>query len=887
MALCVMTNPNMAETNVYQRSPPLVGQNRHKTTKIQFSFQPAGGSSVVAGTFATPIIDGQPISAAIQSSLNKIWTFVAEVENHKPHYVTMSAPNQEFMIYPFIVNTDGIKFTEQKPYTAATRFERDAFKSMANGVIQVEYNPDYKRPVFNLKPRVFEKITTRLQQNQTYTDIVATNTGTNIMERFFVEDLDRNTWVEPQQKYFKSDVDITNGQTPPQPLIDGPFGVGTHGYLADGHINNEGTGVYWIDALGSFRFLRYGSGEWLTIVGKRIKPGVLPAPNAYRKNTARNPTAEERAFYDSKWEDVGTWAPDTAGHLKEPWAVYPFPDHRQAGWHEFILPNTRAHEILYINHLTAHAAPPRDPLFPPVGYVMPAEVRASDVVVWLNVAKLVAQGIPQAEAEKMMAEPWGVDRCPVTGRVAWSCFQSGYICWAKEDGSDARVIFKTVVNPTDGNLGISSRLSAASKLASTLRLTWQKDGPIGQHFIIRPQMISFDSQGNLIWGERYIFNIRKGNPHTGEVTTIKQLPVEGYGDKFQYDVFVRVDKKGVMGAVDDIFVSCWGWNTDFRYGKDGAELSGFYKYPVRQASYGTLVGPGEMTTAVGYNWPMDFNANHMIVQGTAGGSQLYRIFKREASDPPMDKAKFQRGILGYAKGSSPPMMLTHGPFMQNFLNYPDYREMGSWDDAKLKAYGSAHMPPEYVDDWVYAVRRLSYNVDYSGVVTPPDDHSHDQTIDFFALTPVEITVGETAVLSWGTTDATKVFIDGDEVPLDGEMALDPTSAAVLTFKLTTEGTSHTPVEATVTLTVKAKPQTEVEILKAEIAKLQGDLTASQIEAQALRDEVETQELAMDKLNESLEAIKSEESREEGLRLELEQKTQLLETKISRAKAELA
>lgn len=882
MPLVVMINPNQGELGAYQRSVPLVAQNRFKTNKIQFSFQVQSGLTV-SPFYATPLVDGKPISEKIMSSANKIWTFNVDVPDGY-HVVTMDASPYECIAYPFVVNTKGIKFPEQKPYTAATRFERDTFKSILNGVAQVEYNPTYKRPVFTLKVREFPKITTRLKQTETFTEIVGTNTGGNIMEPFFVEDLDGNVQIERQQKYFYSDVALTNGATPPHPLVDGPFGVGTLGFLSDVHINNEGTGFYFIDALGRFGFLRYSTGEVITIAGKRIKPGKLPAPSAYRKNVVRAPTVQERAFYDSKWEDVGTWDP-LASKLREPWFVYPYRDYRQAGWHEFLIPNTRAHQILYINHLTAHAAPPRDPLYPPLGYVMPAEVRPSDVVVWLDVPRLVAQGIPQAEAEKMMAEPWGIDRRDKDGRIYWSCFQSGYICSANPDGSNAKVVFKSAKEPLDGYLGVTGRLGPSKLLASQLRPSWQVDGPIGTHVIVKPQAISFDSEGNLIWGERYVFNLRKGNPETGEVRTIRALPVEGIGDKFQYDVFVRVDRKGVMGAVDDIFVSCWGWNTDFRYGKDGVALSGYYSSPIRQFSYGTLVGPGEWTTSVGYNWPIDFNANHMVVQGTAGGSQLYIIRAKMSSDPKIDKAKFQRGILGYHKSSAPPMALTHGPNMQNFIQQPDMREMGSWDDAKLKSYVTGKgVTAEYADDVVYVARMLTHNVDYSGVKPPEHDHSHDQKIDFLTLTPLQVSVGETAVLAWGTTDATKVFLDGDEVSLDGQTNIDPTAAGSLTFKLTTEGTSHTPVQASITLTVKPKPLTEVEVLKAKIVALEKELVAAGTQITALKDEVESRDQSIENLNEANETIKAEESREEGLRVQLEARRSVLEAAVAQIRA---
>jgi hypothetical protein len=897
MALIVLNDPYLAENGNYQRSPQHVGQLRFTTRpkKVVFVIASGGGSQVVNGQL---FIDGEFYAEGMASSANNWWTFMIDVPDGH-HVMQLKIPSTAFesIPYPFIMNVARTKFAVQKPWATTTAFERwFPSKPISVGAVQVEYNPNYKRPVFTLKARQFAPITKRLALTETYTDLIATNTGTNIMERFPVEDLDGNIWWEPQQKYFYSDVSITNGNTPPHPLIDGPFGVGTLGFVSDMHINNEGTGAYLIEALGSLRFVRYGTGDTITIAGKRVKPGQLPAPNNYRKNTVRGTsvennalTAAERKHYDSKYEDVGTWGPGTGGHFREPWAVYVYPDHRQAGGHEFLVPNTRAANVLYVNHLTAHAAPPRDPLFAPNNYVMPAEVRPADVVVWHDKASLMSMGFSEQDAINCLTDVWGIDRREKDGRIYLSSFHSGYIWSANPDRTNPRIDHKPTIIITDTMLGVKERLAAPpafeQNLAPGLRARYP--GQIG-----KPQMISFDSEGNLIGGSRYFFNLWKLNPDTGEFKIIKELPVSGYSDKFHYDVFVRVDRKGVMGAVDDIFVSCWGWNTDFRYGKDGAELSAYHKYPIRQASYGTLTGPGEMSMAVGYNWPMDFNANHMVVQGTAGGSQIYRIFKREPIDPAVDRAKYQRGIQACHKGSSPPMALTHGVYMQNFLQKPDCREMGSWDDEKAKAYAVANGVPQVsADDWLYALRRLTYNVDYSNVPPPPPDHdhSHDQKIDFFQVTPAEWTIGATPTpeLEWGTTDADKVFIDGDEVPDDGSMPLDMTTAGSYTFKLTTTGTSHTPVEASVTLTVKAKPQTEVEILKEQIAALEQALNAKAVEVQALKDEVEANEFAMSKLNESLETIKAEESREETLRVALEQKTALLETKIAKAKAELA
>ncbi len=82
----------------------------------------------------------------------------------------------------------------------------------------------------------------------------------------------------------------------------------------------------------------------------------------------------------------------------------------------------------------------------------------------------------------------------------------------------------------------------------------------------------------------------------------------------------------------------------------------------------------------------------------------------------------------------------------------------------------------------------------TSVVNPPP------TIDSFSANPTSITSGQSATLSWATTNATSCTINGSSVSVDGSMTVSPTSTT--TYTLTATGAGGT-VSQDVTVTVNS------------------------------------------------------------------------------------
>ena len=74
------------------------------------------------------------------------------------------------------------------------------------------------------------------------------------------------------------------------------------------------------------------------------------------------------------------------------------------------------------------------------------------------------------------------------------------------------------------------------------------------------------------------------------------------------------------------------------------------------------------------------------------------------------------------------------------------------------------------------------------------------TIDTFTRNPTTIESGNSSLLSWTTSNATAVTLDGSTVSADGTMSVSPTVTTTYTLRATGEGG---PVTATVTVTVTA------------------------------------------------------------------------------------
>ena len=104
-----------------------------------------------------------------------------------------------------------------------------------------------------------------------------------------------------------------------------------------------------------------------------------------------------------------------------------------------------------------------------------------------------------------------------------------------------------------------------------------------------------------------------------------------------------------------------------------------------------------------------------------------------------------------------------------------------------------------------ATRSFSVTV----TTTPPDPDP--VTIDSFTRNPTTIESGESSLLSWATSNADAVTLDGATVTADGSMSVSPTSNTTYTLRATGEGGPVTR-SVTVTVTDPPPPPTDPEVV---------------------------------------------------------------------------
>jgi hypothetical protein len=306
---------------------------------------------------------------------------------------------------------------------------------------------------------------------------------------------------------------------------------------------------------------------------------------------------------------------------------------------------------------------------------------------------------------QFVKEPW--DCAMHNGKMYWTNFAGNSICRANMDGTNPEVVLSSSVQPSDFDLGFATRLAGGPTNVAANRAAYIVDGPVGKASCVRPQGMAFDSQGNLVWAERYTFAVRKLNLTTKVVTTVALI-----GGDYRYaktDITLAIDTDGSVGPVDDIFVNCWR-NGDFRFAKDGTVR----EHWLFNNGMKLRNGPLDKVEGPDYAWAFAIGQGRMIATGSAGGSQCLEITMRQPTDPQPDTKRWNNGKEAYTNGSMPPMALTHGPMGEGELGLPTVDEMGSWPDGRLRAYGLANgIPAQSIDDWMYWVRWSTIDQDYT------------------------------------------------------------------------------------------------------------------------------------------------------------------------------
>lgn len=709
--------PGSGEHGTYNRAPTCFFWT--KPGPIDWAWQFQQGYTPAATQRVRLLVDGVPATDWVLPDATNLYRFsFTAADGHHLASAEAEGMTIEPLAKSFVVNTTGAPLPVQRPWAATNRFER-TYIGLTLGAQQITYNGPPAPKTYPLKARVITPFSEVLPKSQMWVRRITENVSAALTRRFVslpTGDVD----IEGDQKYFYSSVTTLGplkvGLVPPSTTCrDGPRGVGSLGPVYKIIVRSGGSGSYFMETTGRLGFLGW-SGNVVTLVGWRIKPGELKAHGGIRSseymygNGFVDKRPEHQAYYDSKWEHLGDWAlvPGPQRFL-EPWGFSMA--HRRADGsidnregHEFWICDTLHHRIVFADHWTAHSASGFQPAeFPPVGYPQPAVPSgAATMFKW--------GGNDDATPSAFFNEPWDCEVNPADGKLYWTNFGSGSICRANLDGSNPEVVLQTPVNPSNAQLGVAKRLDRGNDPQVT-RASWLVDGPVGTATCVRPQAMGFNSTGKLIWVERYTYAIRELDLTTGMVRTLATiLDINGGSTSSgNNDAAMAIDIEGAFGPQDDIFVSCWSNNTDKRYSKDGV-----YRGQWAFTSGAKMTnGPLNKVDAPGYAWGVGVGGGRLLFVGNAAGWQCIEVTKRLPGDPEPDTARIERGRAAYYKGVGP-MALLHGPEGQGELGLPTIEEMGSWDDATLTAYAQSHgVSTSFIGDFVYWVRFGTVEQDYS------------------------------------------------------------------------------------------------------------------------------------------------------------------------------
>jgi hypothetical protein len=716
-------NPASGEGGGYDRSPKLFYWTTGTFTwlwRFGAGFTPSVWPAVRA------LVDGAPVTGWISpASNNYTFSFVGlpnghhiltvEIQSNDP---TVEVTTRQVLARDFIVNSTGSPLAVQAPWTAVNRFER-TYRYLANGHAQITYPGSPVAPTARpLKPRAVTPYTTIQAKSALWVRRVQQNVGPELTRRF-VSIPTGDVAIEPEQKFFYTTyTGAGTGLTPPSMgLRDGARGFGNLGPIYKVIVRSSDAGYYMNDPQGRLLHMTT-DGQIDTIIGWRVKPGELKAHAGIRGSTYMYGTAgaggyrpADQTFYDSKWEYLGNWNVPDAQRMQEPRGFALAKrnldlsiDNR--GGREFWVCDTLNNRILYVNARTMDALDVYEqPHFPPPSYDAPeAPTGEADVA-------LFAEGAVDND------EPWDAEINPADGKLYWTCYNTGRIKRRATDGSGAETVLQAAYNPTDAQIGATSgRLTAGGggMTIAAVRAAYLVDGPVGVASCTRPQAIGFNSDGDLIWVERYTYAIRKLVLATGQVTTLALIPnMDSWGAQ---DIGMCIDVAGTCGPQDDIFINCYH-DSDFRFSKAGV-------YRERWAwtsGAGMPSGPLNLCDAPAYAFCVGVGNGRILSVGSAAGWQCVEITKRLATDAEPNETLWEQGRDAYYMADEsphqiggPPMALLHGPNGYGELGKPTMDDLGAMNDSTLDAYALANaIPSGSLAAFRHFVRHNTADVDYS------------------------------------------------------------------------------------------------------------------------------------------------------------------------------
>ena len=706
------------ENSTYNRKDTLIDPRVQGPQVWQWAF--AAGKAPKVLPRMRMLLDGSEAAPWREADSDGTYRFTVDLVNgHHVAHAEAEGMDTRCIGVPFVVNDTGtpLPLEQQTPWTVTKRFDADSGGKCV--AVQVRWPGAHPAvPTAPLRPRAVEPYSERLKMAHMWGRHCTTNTYRPMNRRWLRSPLGDVLLVN-EQKYFHSTA-IDNHATPRRrpllPLIDGPRGVGTLGYLCDIRIRRGGQSAYALDTAGRLVRIRFGDGDVLTEVGPRIKPGALGVhpgvwESSYMHYKDRTLWNGGQDAYCEQWEDVEDRSQlDDKRGLWEPWGfavAMRLSDGSitNRDGHEFWIPSTRLHCINYYDHWTAHSPEAfQKAHFPPLWYI-----QADGPTGKTTACRFI--GTPGTPTD-YCNEPWQCKVREQDGLLYWTNFMGDSIYRCRLDGTGIEPVLVSSIRPTDADLTAPGRLEQSIEEPIDIRAKWVIDGPVGNASCVRPMSFDFDSQGNIVFVERYSYAVRRLDLSAMTVTTLCAIKDRngGSASSGNNEPVLVVDHDGSCGPVDDIFVQAWSNASNKRFDRSGALIEwagggGGSGALFARGGNGELPnGPSSYLTPPGYAWGLDAYAGIIIGAGNAAGSQWQELTKRQPGQPDIDIWRWRRGIEAFnASGVGP---IVHGSSGgQGLLGFPTWESMTGWTDdevtAEMRRMGVAE---ESLADVLYCVR---------------------------------------------------------------------------------------------------------------------------------------------------------------------------------------
>lgn len=312
---------------------------------------------------------------------------------------------------------------------------------------------------------------------------------------------------------------------------------------------------------------------------------------------------------------------------------------------------------------------------------------------------------------------------------------------------------------------------------SPLKYAPNQTVPFASAYINYPNVVRFDSRGNLVLGESVTLAVRYIDLGQQTVTNIARL--QNQGDAFGEQLWLDVDRNGNVGEKDDVIVSLVK-----------AQQKGLYRVPIT----GTIAVPPPMLTAIATNpiysghtknssqpftaspWTVaiDDIEGRLFLSGVHG-SGVVSLRLLQSSDPAFQlqapdyvagrNVWFTGTVPNFPFGSRPSFAAVHGyegySGLGNVLNFDD---MVSMTDTQLGAYlqsgadGSVPRPELTGNDLrnvVYYIRRTAVG----GATATPAPSSADKTPPTISTIGASQSAPSSLTITWVTSEPSLGFVN--------------------------------------------------------------------------------------------------------------------------------